>query len=273
MLAIHDVGAKEDNPIVLIGAESLLVAPFRTKGKPGPIDTDKVVALEVELDDAARQCVVECRDELRNLLGANTLRKHVERQLAYVVTGLQQHVDIGRRVDCLTDLAQTDALQRKQITLGNHPLQASALVYRQDMANAVHGQRQRGVVGRRRQRQRMRMRRHDRFDRLVERGTRQDDALEHIGLSKDADRPLLVIDNDHRTYRARCHHLDNATHRCSTSHRNRRPFDDRGERRVHCLLFGDTLRKLRLQLLARLAEQTGDVLRAKEVEDHTLLQE
>ena len=46
MLAIHDVGAKEDNPIVLIGAESLLVAPFRTKGKPGPIDTDKVVALE-----------------------------------------------------------------------------------------------------------------------------------------------------------------------------------------------------------------------------------
>ena len=141
------------------------------------------------------------------------------------------------------------------------------------MANAVHGQRQRRVIGRRRQRQRVRMRRHDRLDRLVERGAGQHDAFQDVRLREDADRLLLIIDDDHRTNRARRHRLDDAAHRRSAADGNRRPFDHRGERRIHRLLLGDALRELRLQLLPRLTEQTGDVLRAKQVEDRALLQQ
>ena len=270
-LTVHQVGAQKDDAVVLIGAKGLFVAPFGTEGQPSPVDAEQIVRLEIEGDDAARQAVVERRDELRQRFGADALRQHVERQLAHVLTGLAQHLDRRRPVDGLADLAQADALQGEQVALGDDALQVPALVDRQHMTHAVHGHRQRRVISARRQRQRVRAGRHEFANRRFERNTGQEHAAQRVRLGEDAEGMSLGIDHDHRADAALRHRFDDLAQRRLRPRGERLALDQGGERRVHRLLFGHPLRKLALQLLPRLPEQAGDVLGAEKVEDGALL--
>ena len=113
--------------------------------------------------------------------------------------------------------------------------------------------------------------RHHRLNRIVERNSRQDDPLENIGMREDADRLLVGIDDDHRTDIAIGHQFDGHLDRRIRRDRNGILVNDRRQRRIHRLLLGNVLGELQLQLLARLAEQTGEVLRTEEIEHRTLL--
>ena len=73
------------------------------------------------------------------------LRQHVERELTYVVAGLQQHIDRCRRIDDLANLAQADALQGKEVAFRDYALQTPAFIDSQDVAHPVHGHGERGV--------------------------------------------------------------------------------------------------------------------------------
>ncbi len=63
-----------------------------------------MVVVEIEFKDTARQRVVEYRDELGQLLGADALRQHVEGQLADIRRRPLQRLDIRRRLDGLANL-------------------------------------------------------------------------------------------------------------------------------------------------------------------------
>jgi hypothetical protein len=73
----------------------------------------------------------------------------------------------------------------------------------------------------------------------------------------------LGIDDHHRPQVAVGHQFDDLANRRFRRHRNRFALDNRGERRIHRFLLGGALGKLQLQLLLRLFEQAGDVLRRR----------
>jgi hypothetical protein len=106
---------------------------------------------------------------------------------------------------------------------------------------------------------------------LLQRGTRQDDSLQHVRKRKDAKRLLSGIDDHHRPQVAVGHQGNDLANRCLRRHGNRFPLDNRGEWRIHRLLLGSALGKLQLQLLLRVLEQAGDVLAAEEIENRALL--
>ena len=68
--AIHDVGADEDDAVILVGGKGLLVAPLGTERQPCPVDAVEVVSIEIQFDDPTGHGVVQRRDELRDLLRA-----------------------------------------------------------------------------------------------------------------------------------------------------------------------------------------------------------
>jgi hypothetical protein len=133
------IGRHEDDAVILVGAEGLLVAPFGTKGQPGPFDAVEIVLFQIELDDAAGQRIVQRRNELGQLFGTNALGQHVESQLADIGSGLQQGIDVVGAVDGLANLAQADALQREQVALRNDTGQLAFGIGDQHVADAVGG--------------------------------------------------------------------------------------------------------------------------------------
>ena len=269
--AIHDVGADEDDAVILVGGKGLLVAPLGTERQPCPVDAVEVVPIEIQFDDPTGHGVVQRRDELRDLLRAPPLGEHRQRQLPDILAGVLQHIKAGRRIDRMPDLPQASTLQLEQVTLGNHALEASALIHRQHVADAMHGHRQRGIVGVGRQRQSLRRRGHHRGNWLIERPAGEHDALQNIREGKDPDRLLAGINNHHRPQVAVGHQFDHLANRRFRRDRNRFALDDHRQRRIHRFLFGGALRKLELQLLLRLFEQAGNVLRTEQAEDRTLL--
>jgi hypothetical protein len=144
---VGPLGQHVDDAVILVGGQGLLVAALGAEGQPGVFDAVQVVAVEVELEDAAGEGVVEGRDELGELLGADALGEQVEGQLADVAAGALQGLDVGGALDAGADLAQADALQREQVALGDHALQPVFGIDHQDVAHAVGGHLEGCVVG------------------------------------------------------------------------------------------------------------------------------
>ena len=260
------VGGDEDDAVILVGAEGLLVAAFRAKGQPGPFDAREIVVVEGELDDAAGQRVVERRDELRQLLGADALCQHVERELADVGGRLFQRRDVLRGLDRLADLAQRDTLQREQVALGDDAGQAAFGIGHRHVPDAVGRHRQHCIVGSRVLLEDQRLARHGLADRRRQRQIGEDDAVEQVVAGEHADR-LPVLAGDHQRADAGLGHgFQRCPHRRRRCHEDRIARADAGERRIERLLLAGALGELLLQLLAGLLQQAGHVLGAEQVE-------
>ena len=212
---------REDDAVVLVSAERLLVAPFRTEGEPRPLNAVEIVVLEVELDDALGQGVVEGGDELRQLAGPDPLGQHVECKLADIGGGLLQFCNAGRRLDRLADLAQAYALQCKQVALGNDARQPALGVGHQNVADAVGGHGQHRVVGGRLLLEHEGRRRHRLADRRGLRQIGEDHAVEDVGAGEYPERLAILGGDDQRTDTRLGHHLQRLANRGVRGNRHR----------------------------------------------------
>ena len=242
------------------------MAALGAEGEPGVFDAVEVVAVEVELEDAAGEGVVEGRDELGELLGADALGKQVEGQLADVAAGTLEGLDVGGALDAGADLAQADALQREQVALGYHPLQPVFGIDHQDVAHAVGGHLEGGVVGGGAAAEGVGRGGHDLGDGAGEVVAGEHDALEDVALGEHADGLAVVVGDGHAADAGLGHLLEGGTGGQGGAHVHRRLLDEVGQRGGHRLLLGGALGELHLQLLPRLAHQAGDVAGAEDLE-------
>lgn len=259
-------GQHVDDPVVLVGGEGLLVAAFGAEGEPGVFDAVQVVAVEVELEDAAGEGVVEGRDELGELLGADALGQQVEGQLADVAAGALQGLDVGGALDAGADLAQADALQGEQVALGDHALELVFGIHHQDVAHAVGGHLEGRVVGAGVGVEGVGRRGHHVGDGPGEVEAGEHDALEDVALGEHADGLLVFAGHGQAADAGRGHFFKRAAGGHVGADEDRRLLDQIGERRGHRLLLGGALGELGLELLPRLAHQAGDVAGAEDLE-------
>ena len=80
----------EDQAVVLIGGEGLLEPTFAAERDPAKAKITEPMSRQLDLEYTLRQAVVQRRDELRQLLGANAVGQHVLRQLANVLRGMPE---------------------------------------------------------------------------------------------------------------------------------------------------------------------------------------
>ena len=242
------------------------MATFRTEGQPGVFDAVEIVAVEVEFDDAAGQGVVEGRDELGQLLGADALGEQVEGQLADVAAGALQGRDVGGALDAGADLTQADALQGEQVALGDDAAELVFVIDDQDVAHAVGGHLERGIVGAGVGSKGVGRRGHHLGNRPGEIEARQHDALQDVALGEHADRFFVLAGHRQTADAGFDHFFEGAAGGQIGGDENRRFLDQVGQRGGHRLLLGGTLGELDLQLFPGLAHEAGDVAGAEDLE-------
>ena len=203
----------EDQRVVLVGAQGLFEAPFRTQCKPAqPVGRlAEIAGGEFQLDDAHRQQVVERGDELGQLFRRHALRHHVVRHAADVGGGLLQLFNGLRMPYRRTDLAQAYPLQRKQVLFRYQPDQSFVFDH-QHMPEPLLGHDQRGLMRHRLRRQGRQLRGHHIDHRLVQIDLRQRDARQHVGQRQNTERPSGIIDRHHRTDARLMHLLQRLAH-------------------------------------------------------------
>ena len=224
-----------------------------------------------EHDDAAGERVVERRDELRQLFGADALRDQVERELTDVLARALQGLDVGGVVDAGADLAQADALQAEEVAFGDDALEDAVRGDHEQVAHAVGRHLERGVVRGRGGRKLVRIGGHQLADRAREVEAGEDHARQQVALGDHADGAAIAIDHHHAAQAQRVHLFERRACRRLRGDEHRLLVDEFAQRRGHRLLFGGTLREGGLQLLARLVEQAGDVLGAEQMKHRTHL--
>ena len=265
-LLVGPFGQDVENPVVLVGGQGLFVTPLGAEGQPGVFDTIKVVAVEIEFDDATGQGIVEGRDELGKLLGTDALGQQVERQLADVAAGPLQGLNVGGTFDAGADLAQADALQGEQVAFRDHALELVVGIDNQDMTHTVSGHLQRCVVGAGAGVEGVGRCCHHFGDGAGQVEARQHDTLEDVTLGQHAHRLLVFPGHGKAADAGFDHPLEGGAGGKFGADENRRLFDQVREGRGHRLLFGSPLRELDLQLLPRLVEEAGDVTGTEQLE-------
>ena len=117
-----------DDPVVLVGGEGLLVAAFGAERRARRIRRRAGRGGRVELEDAAGEGVVEGRDELGELLGADALGES-RLKTSWRMSRLRRlrGLDVGGALDAGADLAQTDALQERTGRVQVTPLSLSSV--------------------------------------------------------------------------------------------------------------------------------------------------
>ena len=191
--------------------------------------------LELEVDDAGGEHVVQGGDEARDLLGADALVDHPLGELPDVAGDAHQLVDRQGMADVAADGAQADLLEREQISLGDDTDELPILD-QGHVANAVllHGERrfERGRI----RRETDHAGAHHRPHRPPERARLQRHVLQQIVQREDAERPILRIAHEHRADVLRLHEIDDLGERRIRSTAHGWPPGQRRERAAERLL-------------------------------------
>ena len=104
--------------------------------------------------------------------------------------------------------------------------------------------------------------RHHLVDRPLQWHAAEHDALHHVGLRQHANRRAIAIDHNYRASFVFAHDLHRALDRRGTGDRNGGTLDECVQRCVERLLRAGLLGITRLQLLARLGDETGQITAA-----------
>ena len=256
------IGGVEEDAVVLVCIHGLLAPAFAAKAQPGKGHAGVAKGLDTQFDHPAHGVVVELGDQLGDLGRGRPVGEHVIDQLLDVAAQRRQGFQLAGMADAARQVDQVDALQGKQVALGNHPAQA-AVLHQADMGDVSLGHRHRRIEGAGLGRQGEGLLGHQLSDWLVEVAATVSYHPAQVAQGKNAQGFELLVGDHHAAHMLLVHQP------YGFAQWRLRPAADRllhrqlAQARLQRILRAEGLGGVQLDLLVDLIEQAADPAQGK----------